>query len=66
MLFIETPLPAALVELGFMTNDSDARKLNSNYYRDKAAEAIAQGISRLLIIGKNKGGQNVRFLFVIL
>ena len=40
----ETPLPAALVELGFISNDSDASKLSSNYYRDIAAEAIAQGI----------------------
>ena len=38
------PLPAALVELGFMTNAEDARKLKSNWYRDEAAEAIAQGV----------------------
>ena len=40
----KNPLPAALVELGFLSNASDASKLSSNYYRDKAAEAIALGI----------------------
>lgn len=40
----QNPLPAALVELGFIRNDSDAGKLASDYYRNKAAEAIALGI----------------------
>ena len=40
----ENRLPAALVELGFISNKEDASKLSSNYYRDKAAEAITQGI----------------------
>ncbi|WP_079478029.1 N-acetylmuramoyl-L-alanine amidase [Halobacillus salinus] len=39
-----TPLPSSLVELGFLTNDSDASKLGSSYYRDKAGKAIALGI----------------------
>ncbi|RWZ59075.1 N-acetylmuramoyl-L-alanine amidase [Halobacillus fulvus] len=39
-----TPLPSALVELGFLTNDSDASKLGSSYYRDRAAKAIYLGI----------------------
>ena len=38
------PLPAALVELGFMTNEEEAKKLKSNWYRDEAAKAIAAGI----------------------
>ena len=40
----KTPLPATLVELGFISNSSDASKLASDYYRNKAAEAIALGI----------------------
>ena len=43
-VIIENPIPAALVELGFMTNAEDAKKLKSNWYRDEAAKAIAQGI----------------------
>jgi N-acetylmuramoyl-L-alanine amidase len=38
------PLPAALVELGFITNSTDNSKLASDYYRNKAAEAIVLGI----------------------
>ena len=40
----KTPLPAVLVELGFISNSSDSSKLASDYYRNKAAEAIALGI----------------------
>lgn len=38
------PLPAALVELGFVTNQYDAAKLASGTYKDRAASAIAAGI----------------------
>ncbi len=37
--------PAVLVETGFLTNPSDARNLNSNWYRSKITAAIAQGIA---------------------
>lgn len=37
-------MPSALVELGFITNKSDAEKLGSASWRDRAAEAIALGI----------------------
>lgn len=39
-----TPLPSTLLELGFLTNDSDAKKLANDYYRDRAAKAIYLGI----------------------
>lgn len=38
------PLPAALVELGFLTNTQDANKLASATYKERAAVAIADGI----------------------
>ncbi|MGD6894606.1 N-acetylmuramoyl-L-alanine amidase [Bacillus infantis] len=38
------PLPSVLVELGFISNSADAKKLSSDAYRVKAAEAIALGI----------------------
>ncbi|WKA57844.1 N-acetylmuramoyl-L-alanine amidase [Planococcus shenhongbingii] len=38
------PLPAALVELGFITNSTDASKLASATYKQRASEAIASGI----------------------
>ena len=39
-----THTPSVLVEMGFITNDGDAEKLMSNYYRDLYAEAIVTGI----------------------
>ncbi|QPC47566.1 N-acetylmuramoyl-L-alanine amidase [Mangrovibacillus cuniculi] len=38
------PVPAALVELAFISNVNDAQKLASQAYRNAAAEAIAGGI----------------------
>jgi N-acetylmuramoyl-L-alanine amidase len=36
--------PAVLVEAGFLSNDAEARKINTPAYRQKIAEAIAAGI----------------------
>lgn len=38
--------PAALVELGFLSNPQELRRIKSAGYRDKLAEAVARGISR--------------------
>ncbi|MBB2482263.1 N-acetylmuramoyl-L-alanine amidase [Bacillus sp. APMAM] len=38
------PLPAVLVELGFLSNKSDAQKLASSQYKDLAAQSIYQGV----------------------
>ncbi|MCF6410093.1 N-acetylmuramoyl-L-alanine amidase [Pseudalkalibacillus salsuginis] len=40
----ENTIPGVLVELGFMTNPEDAKKLASNTYRELMAKAIYQGI----------------------
>ncbi|WP_258729477.1 N-acetylmuramoyl-L-alanine amidase family protein [Bacillus atrophaeus] len=37
-------MPSVLAELGFITNSSDAEKLNSGQYQEKAADAIVGGI----------------------
>ena len=39
-----TQMPSVLVETAFITNSSDAAKLANPVYRDKAAEAVFQGI----------------------
>jgi N-acetylmuramoyl-L-alanine amidase len=39
-----TKCPAVLVEAGFLSNDAEARKINTPAYRQKIAEAIAAGI----------------------
>ncbi|MGK7884690.1 MAG: N-acetylmuramoyl-L-alanine amidase, partial [Crocosphaera sp.] len=41
-------MPAALVEVGFVTGRVDNRNLNSASYRQKMAEAIADGITEYL------------------
>lgn len=40
----ETKMPAILVEGGFITNDAERSKLNSLPYREKLAQAIADGV----------------------
>jgi N-acetylmuramoyl-L-alanine amidase len=37
-------MPAVLIEIGFLSNYDEERKLKNSYYRQKIAEAIAQGI----------------------
>jgi N-acetylmuramoyl-L-alanine amidase len=37
-------LPAILVECGFMTNQAEARRIQSARYRDRIAKAIAEGL----------------------
>ncbi len=44
--------PAVLVECGFLTNYSDASRLNSKWYRQKVAHAIVDGINDSLGYGK--------------
>lgn len=44
--------PAVLVECGFLTNYSDASRLNSKWYRQKIARAIVDGINSSLGYGK--------------
>jgi N-acetylmuramoyl-L-alanine amidase len=40
--------PAVLVECGFLTNSTDAARLNTPAYRSKVAQAIAAGIAEHL------------------
>ena len=37
-------MPAILIELGFITNDEEVRKLVENEYQQKLGKAIADGI----------------------
>lgn len=39
-----TKMPSVLVELGFITNDQEARRLVSDSFQNQAAEAIYQGL----------------------
>lgn len=39
-------IPAVLLEIGFLSNSVEERKLKNSYYRQQVAEAITQGIKR--------------------
>lgn len=43
-----TYMPAALVEVGFMTNRNDVNLLKQNWFLDQAAKGISQGIADYL------------------
>lgn len=47
-VIINTNAPAVLVELGFLSNNGDNAKLASDEYRQKFAQAIADGILKTL------------------
>ncbi|MGG1630946.1 cell wall-binding repeat-containing protein [Rossellomorea sp. NRS-1567] len=40
----ESTMPSVLVELAFLTNEEDAAKLRSDYYREQAANGITNGV----------------------
>ena len=40
----EAWMPAVLVEVGYVSNETEARRLNNAAYREAAAESIAEGI----------------------
>lgn len=43
-----TDMPAALVEVGFITNEKDTKNLKNEKYQNKMAQGIAQGILRYI------------------
>lgn len=40
----EARMPAVLIEVGFLSNYDEERKLKNSYYRQKVVESIAQGV----------------------
>jgi N-acetylmuramoyl-L-alanine amidase len=45
------PCPAVLVESGYLTNDEEARKVATPAYRQKIAEAMAEGVRAYVNLG---------------
>ncbi len=41
-------MPSVLVEVAFISNKMEAKRLNSSVYRERAAEAIASGVKKYL------------------
>jgi hypothetical protein len=52
LLFFEMTMPSIAVELGFVTNDEEAKRLNQGDYQLKLSQAITQGIK--LFAGKKQ------------
>lgn len=46
----ESPMPAALVECGFLSNPQEAQKLATPSYRETLAQGIAQGVMNYLAL----------------
>jgi N-acetylmuramoyl-L-alanine amidase len=46
MVLIGATMPNILIELGFLTNKNDARRLKQASYRQKAAEAIFNALMK--------------------
>ena len=42
----DTPVPAALIEVGHLTNGAEERRLRDGAYRQRIAEGIADGLDR--------------------
>lgn len=51
-----TDMPAALVELAFISNEKEEELLRQEEFRTKAARAIAEGISEYLSVSWNPSG----------
>ena len=49
-------MPAVLVEMGYITDAGDAKKLNSQTERKKMMDALAQGIKNYLTRRPGEGG----------
>ena len=43
-MLVGASMPNLLIEVGFLTNKSEAQLLNKAYYREQIAKAIFQGI----------------------
>lgn len=55
----ESKIPSVMVYLGFMTNDSESKLMDSSDFQDKSAEAIAKGILiSLNLISDNNPADN--------
>ncbi len=57
MLFLSN-MPAILVEAGFLTNKSDAKRLRNGDYLDSVATQIATGLERYRDSGSTLAQRN--------
>lgn len=53
-------MPSILVEVAFISNPREARRMNSSKYRQALAEGIARGIMQFVGAGYSKAGKSAR------
>jgi N-acetylmuramoyl-L-alanine amidase len=53
-VLVAPDVPAVLIELGYLSNESDAAQMNTDAWRGKVAEAIAGAVDRNF--SRNPGG----------
>ena len=46
LVLIGASMPNVLIEIGFLSNPSEEKKLNQNSYKEKIAQAIFEGIKQ--------------------
>ena len=67
-LLYNAQVPAVMVECGFMSNEKEADKLNTEEYRQEMAEAIADGLISFIENreqgDKNNGSENKKYFRV--
>ncbi|MFE0019927.1 N-acetylmuramoyl-L-alanine amidase, partial [Amycolatopsis sp. NPDC059021] len=51
-IFTKTRCPAVRVEIGYLTNPDDARRLADPAFRDVVAEGILVAVKRLYLLGE--------------
>jgi N-acetylmuramoyl-L-alanine amidase len=45
-VLVAPDVPAVLIELGYLSNESDAEQMNTSAWRQKVADAIARAVDR--------------------
>lgn len=53
-LFRDNPYPTVIVECGFLSNEEEKTKLQTDSYQNKAANCIYQGLKKYLSAGDSK------------
>jgi N-acetylmuramoyl-L-alanine amidase len=56
LVLANVEVPAVLVEMGYITDAGDAKKLNSQTERKKMMDALAQGVKNYLTKRSGEGG----------
>ncbi len=57
-VLVWSPVPAVLVELGFLSNRREAMRLNNSQFREKAASVLAEALDEWMAQKQQRGNTN--------